>query len=159
MVSTSTRQTFPQSPNRWAETTQSGITTTSLPCTKPDAVASGSRGKATPVGHIGAQDVGAFVELRRMYVPAAERRRGIGTALVRQILAHAAAHGVAAVELWTEDGGVGQALYATLGFSVVAAPSIAPAELALLLNLTPGESEVRMRHEVRDIRRVADAPA
>jgi len=73
----------------------------------------------TPVGHIGAQDVGGAIELRRLYVRAAYRRRGVGSALVRTLIAHCTAYGARAIELWTAVDGPGRSLYARLGFRVV----------------------------------------
>ena len=70
----------------------------------------------TPVGHIGAQDIGGFVELRRMYVREEFRRRGIGTLLVRSLLKHCTSRGIRAIELYTERDGPGRILYKKLGF-------------------------------------------
>ncbi|MBN2312110.1 MAG: GNAT family N-acetyltransferase [Candidatus Hydrogenedentes bacterium] len=41
-----------------------------------------------PVGQGGAQDLGGLVELRRMYVRAEDRRRGIGARLVNALIEH-----------------------------------------------------------------------
>ena len=41
-----------------------------------------------PVGHVGAQDYGDFIELRRMYVRKEFRRLGIGSALVQALIDH-----------------------------------------------------------------------
>jgi GNAT superfamily N-acetyltransferase len=82
----------------------------------------------TPIGCVGAQDLGKVpgrgrgVELRRMYVREAYRRRGVGTCLVQALIDHCAAHGVGAVELWTAENGPGRHLYARLGFRVVPGP-------------------------------------
>jgi GNAT superfamily N-acetyltransferase len=83
---------------------------------------------ATPAGHIGAQDLGETpgagtgIELRRMYVRADLRRRGVGTRLVQTLIDHCAARQVQAIELWTVHDGPGRLLYSRLGFRVVPAP-------------------------------------
>lgn len=45
-----------------------------------------------PVGSIGAQDSGGMIEVRRLYVQSAYRRRGIGAALVHTLLHHCCQH-------------------------------------------------------------------
>ena len=101
-----------------------------------------------PVGYVGAQALGQAVELRRMYVAAALRRRGIGAALVRALVHHCRAQGVGVVELWTENGGVGQQLYAQVGFRVVGGegPEFAGAQAEDRYLPDPGE--IRMRLEI-----------
>ncbi len=47
----------------------------------------------TPVGHLGAQDLGGVLELRRMYVREEFRRGGIGTLLVRSLIEHCTSDG------------------------------------------------------------------
>lgn len=44
----------------------------------------------------------AAVELKRLYVHADARRRGLGTALVQRVEAWAVAHGAGRVELWSD---------------------------------------------------------
>ncbi len=73
-----------------------------------------------PVGHVGAQDLGGVVELRRMYVRPEYRRHGIGTLLVAALIGHCRESGVSAIELWTDFDGHGQHLYRSLGFQRVA---------------------------------------
>jgi GNAT superfamily N-acetyltransferase len=73
----------------------------------------------TPAGRVGAQDLGGVVELRRMHVVSAYRRRGIGTCLVQAMIDHCAAGGVRAIELWTAKEGPGRFLYGKLGFRPV----------------------------------------
>ena len=68
------------------------------------------------VGSIGAQDLGGVVELRRMYVKAPYRRRGIGTRLVETLIEHCGDGGIEAIELWTAREGPGRFLYAEQGF-------------------------------------------
>jgi GNAT superfamily N-acetyltransferase len=69
-----------------------------------------------PVGHVGAQDYGGFIELRRMYVREEFRQRGIGTRLVQALIAHCIAKNVGMIELWTAGDGAGRPLYEKLGF-------------------------------------------
>jgi glycine/sarcosine N-methyltransferase len=69
-----------------------------------------------PIGSVGGQDIGGVIELRRMFVRADYRRRGVGTALVRALIEHSRAHGVRAIELWTGPDGPGRWLYRALGF-------------------------------------------
>lgn len=99
----------------------------------------------TPIGYVGAQGRDAVVELRRMYVRANYRRRGAATSLVRALLDHCRAHGVAAVELWTACDGARRAFYETLGFRVVLRPDAELPDLIAVTNYTPGDDEVRMR--------------
>ena len=73
-----------------------------------------------PVGQIGAQDLGGVIELRRMYVRAEYRRRGIGSRLVNALVKHCTAAGVQAIELWTHHDGPGRFLYEKYGFYKVA---------------------------------------
>jgi len=71
----------------------------------------------TPVGHIGAQDIGGFVELRRMYVREKFRRRGIGTLLVRSLIEHCKSEGIRAIQLFTHRDRPGRYMYKKkLGF-------------------------------------------
>jgi GNAT superfamily N-acetyltransferase len=98
-----------------------------------------------PVGHVGAQDLGKAIELRRMYVRAAYRRQGIGTCLVRTLIAHCAAQGVQAIELWTAREGLGRRLYAKMGFRRTDRPGPAYGRLEAETRYQPGEDEIRMR--------------
>jgi GNAT superfamily N-acetyltransferase len=91
-----------------------------------------------PVGHVGAQDVGGGVELRRMYVRADYRRRGVGSRLVMTLIEQCARNGVPAIELWTAPHGPGRFLYERLGFQVVGGPGpefervpLAPGEIRM----------------------------
>lgn len=101
-----------------------------------------------PVGHIGAQDLGGVVELRRMYVRPEHRRRGVGSLLVRALLDYCAARGVPAVELWTAADGLGRQLYEKHGFKVVDRPVLDREDFIERTGYTPGDDEVRMRREL-----------
>lgn len=72
-----------------------------------------------PVGRVGAQDMGEFIELRRMYVCQEYRRQGIGTALVQALIDHCQQVEAPEIRLWTNDDGPGRFLYASLGFQQV----------------------------------------
>lgn len=72
-----------------------------------------------PVGQVGAQDIGGAIELRRMYVRAEYRRRGIGARLIEALIAHCHCQNMTTIELWTENDGLGQPLYEKFGFVVV----------------------------------------
>jgi GNAT superfamily N-acetyltransferase len=72
-----------------------------------------------PVGHIGAQDMGDFIELRRMYVRDSFRRCGIGTHLVCRLIDRCGYQGVDLIKLWTDRAGPGWMLYKKLGFREV----------------------------------------
>lgn len=98
-----------------------------------------------PVGHIGGQDFGGVIELRRMYVLALVRQRGIGTCLVQTLLDHCKTQSIKAVELWTEYGGLGYRLYARMGFKMTAEPGEEFSDLFHRTNFVPGEDEIRMR--------------
>ena len=80
-----------------------------------------ARAGELPVGHIGGQDMGVHIELRRMYVRSAYRRRGIGALLVHTLITACRHQGVAAIKLWTNIDGPGQSLYARLGFRHISA--------------------------------------
>ena len=95
-----------------------------------------------PAGSIGAQDLGGVVELRRMYVKAEYRRRGIGTCLVNTLVERCRVGGIAAIELWTASKGPGRFLYARQGFRVVDAKG-SGFEAAL-----DSPDEIRMRLEL-----------
>jgi GNAT superfamily N-acetyltransferase len=98
-----------------------------------------------PVGHVGAQDINGQIELRRMFVAALYRRRGMGSALVRALIGHAAFHHVDYIELWTESHGVGEQLYRHLGFTIVPEPSSAFTDVLAQTRYAPGQNEVRMQ--------------
>lgn len=99
-------------------------------------------------GHIGGQDVGGAIELRRMYVRAEFRRNGIGAGLVHALLDHCRARGARAVELWTGAEGSGRRLYERLGFRVTRGPGKEFTDLQYRLNYIQGEDEIRMRLEL-----------
>jgi GNAT superfamily N-acetyltransferase len=99
----------------------------------------------TPAGHVGAQDLGEGVELRRMYVRQDFRRRGIGAKLVRELIAHCAARGVGAIELWTASGGLGRALYERVGFRAVTGPGPEFSDVLDPTRYEPRPDEIRMR--------------
>jgi len=104
----------------------------------------------TPVGRVGAQDLGAIgVKLRRMYVRADYRRRGIGTRLVQALIEHCATHGAHAIELWTAREDLGRRLYAKLGFRRTDAPGPEYGRLEAETGYQPGEDEIRMRLELK----------
>jgi GNAT superfamily N-acetyltransferase len=96
-----------------------------------------------PVGHVGAQDIGGAVELRRMYVVAESRRRGVGARLVATLIEHCLRSGVKAIELWTSEQGSGRFLYEKCGFRIVARPGPEFQRVALV------EDEIRMRLDLR----------
>ena len=96
------------------------------------------------IGRVGGQDVGGVIELRRMYVRADYRRRGVGTALVRSLIAHSQAHGARAIELWTEPEEANPRFYATLGFRQTAGLGPEFSNAPALTKLT-GTGEIRMR--------------
>jgi GNAT superfamily N-acetyltransferase len=102
-----------------------------------------------PVGCVGGQDVGGAIELRRMYVRANCRRLGVGTALVRALIAHSRAQGIRAIELWTAADGPGRRLYRALGFREVEGPGGEFKDLSARTRYTPGADEVRMRLDVQ----------
>jgi GNAT superfamily N-acetyltransferase len=102
----------------------------------------------TPVGHVAAQDLGAGVELRRMYVRPEYRRRGIGALLVERLVAHCVARGVRAIELWTSRSGLGRRVYESCGFHEVANPGTGFADVITATRYHPGGDEIRMRLEV-----------
>jgi len=91
-----------------------------------------------PLGHVGAQDYGDFIELRRMYVREEFRQRGIGTLLVKALMKHCIKKNVERIELWTDPDGLGRLLYEKLGFQKIEATGKEP-EYA-----KRGSSEIRM---------------
>lgn len=98
-----------------------------------------------PVGHIGAQDIGGAVELRRMYVRAEYRRRGIGAQLIRTLIAHSHNLGVSTIELSTAADGLGRPLYAAVGFQVVDEPGQLYRQSVAPYRYSPALNEIRMR--------------
>jgi GNAT superfamily N-acetyltransferase len=98
-----------------------------------------------PVGYVGGQDIGEAIELRRMYVDAAHRRRGIGSALVQTLIDHSRTRAVRAIELWTAPDGTGRQFYHSLGFRLTAAPGLEFADIQRLTRYTPSQDEIRMR--------------
>ena len=72
-----------------------------------------------PVGHVGAQDMGDYIELRRMYVRKMYRRAGIGTQLVGMLIDHCRQHGIRFIKLWTDPDGPGRLLYKNFYFQEV----------------------------------------
>lgn len=103
--------------------------------------------KNQPIGHIGAQDLGGVVELRRMYVRPEHRRCGAGSLLVQVLIDHCASQGVSAIELWTGAEGLGRRLYAKHGFRVVEGLGPGFEDVVERTGYTPGDDEVRMRRE------------
>lgn len=100
-----------------------------------------------PAGHVGAQDIGGAVELRRLYVRAECRRLGIGAALVRTLLERCRQRRIPVVELWTQPDGPGRRLYAQHGFRAVAERGAEYDREALCLDL-PNHPAARMRLEL-----------
>jgi GNAT superfamily N-acetyltransferase len=117
----------------------------------------------TPAGHVGAQDLGGpdgcvGVELRRMYVRAEYRRRGIGTRLVRALIEHCTAKGARAIELWTARDGLGRRLYAGLGFCRTDQPGPGHERVEEETGYQPGPDEIRMRLDLRPERFAPNLP-
>jgi GNAT superfamily N-acetyltransferase len=98
-----------------------------------------------PLGHVGAQDYGDFIELRRMYVRKEFRQRGIGTLLVKALIEHCIEKNVGIIELWTAGDGPGRPLYEKLGFRKIEAIGGEP-EYA-----KRASHEIRMRLELTDL--------
>ena len=98
-----------------------------------------------PLGHVGAQDYGDFIELRRMYVRKEFRQRGIGTLLVKALIEHCIEKNVGIIELWTAGDGLGRPLYEKLGFRKTEAKGGEP-EYA-----KRASQEIRMRLELADL--------
>ncbi len=78
-------------------------------------------GEALGAASLVADDMGTHRELSpwlaSVYVAPAARGRGVASALVRRVVTHAAAMGVARLYLYTPDA---QGLYAKLGWQVIA---------------------------------------
>jgi GNAT superfamily N-acetyltransferase len=98
-----------------------------------------------PIGHIGAEDLGGVIELRRMYVKAEYRRRGAGTKLVQALIKHCADKGVRAIELGTAENGPGRFLYEKLGFCRIDRPGPEFENVVDSTEYSPGTGEIRMR--------------
>jgi GNAT superfamily N-acetyltransferase len=111
-------------------------------------VAAGHVG-AQDMDSAGAQDADSVVELRRMYVRAEYRRQGIGTRLVQTLIAHCTARGARAIELWTARDGLGQKLYAKLGFRRTDGPGPEYERVQAETGYRPGPDEIRMRLDLR----------
>jgi GNAT superfamily N-acetyltransferase len=107
-----------------------------------------ARAGEQPIGYVGAQDVGGAIELRRMYVRAAYRRHGVGTALVGALLAYCAAQGAPAIELWTAGEGLGSHLYRRLGFRWVEGPGCEFQGGGARTGRAPRAEERRMRRDL-----------
>jgi GNAT superfamily N-acetyltransferase len=105
-----------------------------------------------PIGHVGAQDLGGVIELRRMYVKAEYRRRGVGTQLVQTLIRHCTAKGVRAIELWTDENGLGHFLYKRLGFCRTdkLGTEFENLEFATGRSSTARPGEIRMRLDLAD---------
>jgi len=102
-----------------------------------------------PIGHVGAQDLGGVIELRRMYVKAEYRRRGAGTKLVQALTKHCGAMGVKAIELWTAESGSGRFLYEKLGFCRIDGPGSEFENVDDATGYSPGTDEIRMRLDLK----------
>lgn len=98
-----------------------------------------------PVGYVGAQAMGGVAELRRMYVKQEHRRQGIGTQLVRALIARCSTNGIRAVELWTPENEEGHSFYETLGFEKVDKPLLGFAAVEQATRRGPNPQEIRMR--------------
>lgn len=98
-----------------------------------------------PAGHIGGQDFEGTIELRRMYVRAEYRRRGIATRLIQALLDHCKTQSIKAVELWTAENGLGRRLYEKMGFHITSAPGNEFSDLVYRTNFNPGKDQIRMR--------------
>ncbi len=72
-----------------------------------------------PLGYVGAQDFGDYIELRNMYVRLEFRQSGIGTQLVKALVEHCIAQKAERIELWTAGDGLGRILYKKFGFQQV----------------------------------------
>jgi GNAT superfamily N-acetyltransferase len=101
-----------------------------------------------PIGYVGGQDLGGAIELRRMYVNAFYRRRGIGSTLVQALIDRSRAYAIPAIELCTAAEGPGRQLYQTFGFQVMAGPGAEYADVIGCTRYTPGDDEIRMRMEL-----------
>jgi GNAT superfamily N-acetyltransferase len=80
-----------------------------------------------------------------MYVFSEYRRQGIGQLLCNGLLAHAANSGLKMVELWTARSGNGEALYQSVGFSIVEPGDFT---LSAASDAGRGAGEVRMRRDL-----------
>ncbi|MEZ4866597.1 MAG: GNAT family N-acetyltransferase [Caldilineaceae bacterium] len=98
-----------------------------------------------PVGCVGGQDLGGVIELRRMYVRATHRRQGIGALLVQALIVHCRTQGINTVELWTDEGGMGQPFYEQLGFQQVQRPGPGFEGVNQATRRYPKPGEIRMQ--------------
>ena len=98
-----------------------------------------------PVGFVGAQDKGDYIELRNMYVRKEYRRHGIGFLLVQALIDHCKKQQAGVIKLWTSNLGPGRFLYAKQGFQQV---ELQGDELN---NKYAIKGEIRMRLELMDI--------
>ena len=98
-----------------------------------------------PVGSIGAQDLGGVVELRRMYVKATHRRQGIGLQLMQALIDRCRTHGIRAVELWTDEGGMGELFYQQFGFQRIQVPELGFKAVEQATHRSANPDEIRMR--------------
>jgi GNAT superfamily N-acetyltransferase len=103
-----------------------------------------------PIGHVGAQDLGGVVELRRMYVKAEYRRRGAGTKLIQALIKHCAVKGVKAIELGTAENGIGRFLYEKLGFNRIDRPGPEFEDAVDVTRWSLRKGEIRMRLDLTD---------
>lgn len=106
-----------------------------------------------PAGFMGGQDLGGVIEVRRVYVVASLRRRGIGRALMNALVAYSRKHAVRAIEMWTGVNGLGRKLYECCGFKVTSAPGQGYEKESLLACHihARGEDEIRMRLELEPL--------
>jgi len=98
-----------------------------------------------PIGHIGAQDLGGVVELRRMYVKAEYRRRGAGAKLVQALIKHCVVMEIKAIELWTAESGPGRFLYEKMGFCKTDKPGVEFENVEFATGRSARPDEIRMR--------------
>ncbi len=96
----------------------------------------------TPLGHVMLRRLGADLELKRLIVPAAARRRGVGRALTTAVIERARAEGACRVVLQTgKPQPESIALYTAAGFTPIPVyePYIAsmPRSLCFELALAP----------------------
>ena len=83
----------------------------------PNAAAAGQQVLMATIGCSAVVD-GEVAELKRLYVAAAFRQRGLGRALVEHVEAHASAGGASAIELWSDTRFAdAHRLYERLGYT------------------------------------------
>jgi len=98
-----------------------------------------------PIGHVGAEDLGGVIELRRMYVKAEYRRRGAGAKLVQALIKHCVVMGIKAIELWTAESGLGRFLYEKMGFCKTDKPGAEFENVEFVTGRSARPDEIRMR--------------